>query len=159
MNVESAEFFLKNGGASIIHQHFNEVDHTISAFDGMDLDPDFDAYLSLYASNNLRVYTHRAPNNELLAYLVFFVTPNTKYKTRLTAYQDLFFVRPDHRGIGHKLLRFAEEDLKEMGVSLVFQNTKVKAELYFGTSLKKSGYDLHEEVWVKRIDLTHGDST
>lgn len=158
MNKESLEHFLENGASQLLVQHFAEADGSYDEYQGLSPDPDLAAYYDMEKEGRLRIYTHRTNKGQLVGYLVVYLVSSMKYKA-MTAYQDLFFVRPDYRGIGHKLLRFAEMDLKGAGVSLFFQNTKVRSELYFGSSLKKNGYSLHEELWVKRLDLTHGDST
>jgi GNAT superfamily N-acetyltransferase len=157
MKTETLSHFLDNGGTTLLARHFAEVDGSYDEYQGLAPNPDLQAYYAMEAEGTLHIYTHRTTAGELVAYMVVYVIENPKYRSRM-AYQDLFFVRPDYRGIGHKLLAFAESELKAKGVIMLFQNTKVKSELYFGHSLKKNGYALHEEVYVKRLDLTHGDS-
>jgi hypothetical protein len=107
---------------AIIGHHYEEVE-TLKSF-GLDID--YDTYESLYNSKKL-VFITAKEGNDLVGYIVFFVTPHLHYKNCLTAHEDLYYLKPEYRkGFnGIKMFRFAQDYLKDIGVDLVLYATKV----------------------------------
>jgi hypothetical protein len=105
------------------------VDHydEIEVLKEFPLDLDFDTYESIYRSGKL-VFVTAKDGDELIGYIVFFVTPHIHSKNCLTAHEDIYFLKPEYRK-GHngiKLFKFAQEHLKSIGVDLILYCTKVE---------------------------------
>jgi GNAT superfamily N-acetyltransferase len=90
------------------------------------LDPDLDAYKALAAAKMLRTITCRA-DGELIGYIVFTINRHMHYRTCVTAFEDLYFVRKDYRKgrVGIRLFQYAEKVLKQFGVNRIVLHTKV----------------------------------
>ena len=118
--------------------------------DKIKLNPDWEAYQSLYMSGNLKIYTAR-DDGELVGYFIVGVSPNIHYKDHLFATCDIIYVKPDKRAgmTGFKLSKFAEARLKELGVSVININTKVHAP--FDSLMERMSYNLIERLYSKYI--------
>ena len=88
--------------------------------------PDYDAYKRLADAGMLRCITVRA-DEELIGYIIFIVQPHLHYMTCKTAFEDIYYVRPDFRKgrVGIRLFKYAEEVLKAIGVNRVIMHTKI----------------------------------
>ncbi len=88
--------------------------------------PDYDAYKRLANAGMLRCITVRA-DEELVGYIIFIVQPHLHYMTCKTAFEDIYYVRPDFRKgrVGIRLFKYAEEVLKAIGVNRVIMHTKI----------------------------------
>jgi GNAT superfamily N-acetyltransferase len=91
-----------------------------------ELEPDYDAYKRLAEAKMLRCITCRN-DAELIGYMIFTITPHLHYKSCITAYEDLYFVKKEYRKgrIGIRLFQYAEKVLKERGVKRIVLHTKV----------------------------------
>lgn len=131
----------------LLEQHYEEIcTHT----DVIELDPDWDAYYTLEEAGMLRIYTAREEEtNELVGYFVVIQSPAIHYKQDIFCSNDLIYVDKKLRKtkIGYNLIKFAEDDLRELGVALFVIN--MKAHQPFDTLLEKMGYDLSELVYAK----------
>ena len=114
------------------------------------LNPDWDAYSALYESGKLGIYTARK-NNKLIGYFVVIANSNPHYKDHLFAVNDIIYLVPEHRKgfVGIKLIKYAEKDLKNFGVSVFTINTKVHKP--FDSVLERLGFNLIERVYSKYI--------
>lgn len=113
-------------------------------------EPDWDLY-KLFASNNmLRVITVRA-DSELIGYMVFNVRPHLHYKSCLTAFEDLYYLRPDMRQgrIGIRMFKYAEEVLARIGVQKIIVHTKVHMDN--SRLLEYLGYSLTDKIFAKTV--------
>jgi GNAT superfamily N-acetyltransferase len=90
------------------------------------LDPDLEAYKALATAKMLRTITCRA-DGELIGYIVFTINRHMHYRTCITAFEDLYFVRKDYRKgrVGIRLFQYAEKVLKQFGVNRIVLHTKV----------------------------------
>ena len=90
----------------------------------------------------------------LLGYLIMFVGPSMHYTGTIIASQDVLFLAPEHRkgGLGVRLLRDSERDLRAAGVHCIAQRSKMQPGLDIGRLFKATGYRPVDEVWLKRID-------
>jgi GNAT superfamily N-acetyltransferase len=88
--------------------------------------PDYDAYKRLADAGMLRCITVRA-DEELIGYIIFIVQPHLHYMTCKTAFEDIYYVRPDFRKgrVGIRLFKYAEEVLRSIGVNRVIMHTKI----------------------------------
>nr|BAR35097.1 N-acetyltransferase GCN5 [uncultured Mediterranean phage uvMED] len=114
------------------------------------LNPDWDEYQRLYFAGNLKIFTAR-DNEELVGYFITVVARNLHYKDHLFAQNDVLYVKPDKRAgmTGFKLIKYAEIELKKMGVSVIHINTKVHAP--FDSLMERMGYSLIERLYSKYI--------
>lgn len=90
------------------------------------LAPDYDAYKRLANAGMLRCITVRA-DEEVIGYAIFIVQPHLHYMTCKTAFEDIYYIRPDFRKgrVGIRLFKYAEEVLKGIGVNRIIMHTKV----------------------------------
>ena len=90
------------------------------------LDPDYDAYRKIADSGNL-VCVVCMDDNEVVGYIVFIVQPHLHYKSCLTAFEDIYYVKPEYRKgrIGIRLFQYAEKVLKSAGVNRIIMHTKI----------------------------------
>lgn len=90
------------------------------------LAPDYDAYKRLADCGMLRCVTVRA-DEELVGYIIFIIQPHLHYMTCKTAFEDIYYIRPDFRKgrVGIRLFKYAEEVLKGIGVNRVIMHTKI----------------------------------
>lgn len=108
----------------IIPDHYDELCVTKD----FPLAPDYEAYGRLYMAGLLKCITAR--NNDdggLIGYAIFIVQPHLHYKTCKTAFEDIYFLRKEHRlgRIGIRLFQFAEEALRADGVNRIIMHTKI----------------------------------
>src|SRR5574343_157966 len=106
----------------IIPAHYDELCVTKD----FPLAPDYEAYGRLYVADMLRCVTAR--NDEgLIGYAIFIVHPHLHYKTCRTAFEDMYFLKKEHRlgRTGIRLFQFAEEVLRADGVNRIIMHTKI----------------------------------
>lgn len=98
--------------------------------DKIRLDPDLDAYHTLNANGQLHVVTVRE-NGALIGYHIAFVRPHIHYRTSLSAYSDVYYVKPEHRKgmVGVKLFIETEKFLKQRGVERLYTGTKMSKDM------------------------------
>jgi GNAT superfamily N-acetyltransferase len=106
----------------IIPLHYDEL----CVIKEYDLEPDYEAYTKLAEAKMLRCITCRN-DKELIGYVLFTITPHLHYKSCMTAYEDIYFVKKEYRKgrIGIRLFQYAEKVLKERGVKRIVFHTKV----------------------------------
>lgn len=114
------------------------------------LDPDWDEYDAMAARGELHLLTARN-DGELVGYYVGIVKPHLHYKSSLTAYNDIIYIKPQYRQgmTGVRLFKEVERTLKERGVQRMYMNTK--EHLNFGVILERLGYKKAETIYTKRI--------
>jgi GNAT superfamily N-acetyltransferase len=88
--------------------------------------PDYEAYGRLYVAGFLRCVTARDESG-LVGYAIFIVQPHLHYKSCKTAFEDIYFLRKEHRlgRTGIRLFQFAEEALRADGVNRIIMHTKI----------------------------------
>ena len=106
----------------ILPLHYEELSVTKE----YELEPDYDAYKRLANNGVLRTITCRA-DDELIGYIIFTVHPHFHYKSCMTAFEDIYFVKKEYRKgrVGIRLFQYAEQVLKERGVNRIILSTKV----------------------------------
>lgn len=118
--------------------------------DTIELDPDWDSYYSLEKEGYVRIYTAReVGENTLVGYFVVIQSPSLHYKNDIFCVNDIIYVSKEVRGerVGANLIKFAEDDLKSFGVSVLTINTKTHAP--FDGLLEKLGYTHIENIFSK----------
>ena len=112
------------------------------------LNPDYEEYARLDAAGVLKCFTARK-DGALVGYFILMVSKSIHYSDHLFAVNDVIFVKPDSRAgaTGYKLIKYAEEYCKEIGVSVLTLNTKVH--IPFDKLMVHMGFDLIERVYSK----------
>ena len=90
-------------------------------------------------------------DGELIGYAVMIVQGHLHYKSTLHAFEDLYFVKKEHRKgrIGIKLFSELERHLKEKGVKKIIMGTKVYSDN--SKLLEHFDYKCTEKVYTKLI--------
>lgn len=106
----------------IIPAHYDELCVTKD----FPLMPDYEAYGRLYMAGMLKCITARSEEG-LVGYVIFLVQPHLHYMTCKTAFEDIYFLKKEHRlgRTGIRLFQFAEEALRADGVNRIIFHTKV----------------------------------
>lgn len=122
----------------------------ICLYEDFVFNPDWETYKRMEELDALRVYTARN-EGELVGYAGYTVSHNMHYKDSKHAVQDVLYLKPDRRGVmtGVSLIKFADQQLAEMGVVLVSHHVKVKND--FSPILERMGYEQAEKIYEKRI--------
>lgn len=140
----------------LLIEHWKEIAH----YKDITLDPDIEAYNAMEESGVLRMYTARRQSidllkGELIGYTAFFVRNNAHYRQSKQAVQDVLFLRDrDRLGFtGIKLIKFAEESLRDEGVQVIYHHVKIRHDV-LGRLLERFGYEPVDVIYTKRLD--HG---
>ena len=91
-----------------------------------ELEPDYSAYDNLHKAGCLRAVTCRS-DGALVGYIIFIVQPHLHYRSCITAFEDLYYVKKEYRK-GRtviKLFQYAEQVLKAGGVNRIIMHTKI----------------------------------
>ena len=130
----------------IIKDHYEELSVTKT----FSLDPDWEAYKQILDVGRLKFVTCKE-DGVLIGYIIFFVMPHLHYKTCLTAFEDIYFLKKEYRKgrVGLKMFQFAEKLLKEQGINRIIYNTKVHSD---NSSLfEYLGYSFMDKVFTKLL--------
>lgn len=132
---------------SLIEMHWEDI---ALNKDRIKLNPDWERYHALEEAGAFKIFTARS-DDKLVGYFAVLVDYNPHYKDHLFAVNDVIYLHPDYRKglVGLKLIKFAEECLKEDGVSVLTINTKVHKP--FDKLLSRLGFGLAERVYSKFI--------
>lgn len=133
----------------LLEKHWREIARYLD----IPLKPDVGLYEASEEMGGLYIYTVRGTDRQLYGYAVFFVRLNGHYSTSLQAVQDIVFIDPQFRqgALGIKLLRYAENDLRQNGVQVVYHHVKL-AHPALGRILERQGYEPVETIYSKRLD-------
>ena len=131
----------------LIRAHWEEV---ALNQDKIPLDPDWSFYEALWNAGLLGIYTVRL-EGKLVGYFVVVAKPHPHYKQNVFASNDIIYLSPEYRksSVGAGLISFAENDLKERGVSVLVVNTKVHRP--FDPLLERLGFNKIEHTYSKYI--------
>jgi hypothetical protein len=119
--VEDPAAFIEELKA-IIPVHYDELCVTKD----FPLAPDYEAYGRMHMADMLKCITARNEDG-LIGYAIFIVQPHLHYKTCKTAFEDIYFLKKEHRlgRTGIRLFQFAEEALHADGVARIIMHTKI----------------------------------
>lgn len=133
----------------ILKAHYEEV---AMYQDKVPLAPDYDKYYALEEMGVFHIVTVR-DSGTLIGYFLSIVTPNLHYSENLYAVNDILYLHKDYRslGVGQKMFAFAEDRLKELGVSVIAIH--MKTALPFDPLCKGMGYDYAERNYTKYIGV------
>lgn len=143
---EESYALIKNDARVLFQKHYDEVvkhkDIPLQVHD--------EAYLALDKYDTFKVYTARK-NGILVGYNTYFISDNLHYKNCKQAVQDAIYIDKDHRGFGREFLKYSEDQLKKLGVIIVYgflKHESPSSSLYYDLN-----YELSELVFTKRLDL------
>lgn len=135
-------------GMPLFVRHFAEVSH----YQDIPLSINWDKYYLFEENGFLRVYTARSDEGALIGYMLCIVQTNIRYSSSLQAVQDILFILPERRGFGMKFIKWCEDRLREDGVQVLYQHTKLDPKLDFSPILKRLKYEEVDRLWAKRLD-------
>jgi GNAT superfamily N-acetyltransferase len=132
----------------LIEQHWREVAYYP---DLMRPDIDTALYEALEEKGALYVLGAR-DGGEPVGYFVAFIARHPHHRRLKHAVDDVYFLRPSHRDPinGVRLLKRAEEDLREQGCQLMALRSSHRRDL--GPLLRRLGYAPFETAYIKRLD-------
>lgn len=115
--------------------------------DKVPFSPNYFMYKDLEEKDILDIFTARTDENVLVGYCITFTMPHIHYSTTITSTVDILYIDPLYRGkmAGLRLIKFAENQLKEKGVKILFQH--IKPEHDFSPLLKRIGYGKFEDIY------------
>jgi len=131
----------------VLPEHYDELCVTKD----FPLMPDYEAYGRLHVAGMLRCITVR-DDNELIGYALFIVHPHLHYKSCITAFEDIYFLKKEHRKgrVGIRLFQFVEDVLKKEGVHRIIMHTKIHMD---NTHLfEYLGYKLTDKLFTKILE-------
>ena len=121
------EDYLENlpGINRLIEEHYDELCVTKD----FPLEPNYEAYERTYNSDLIRFISCK-DDGVMVGYILFIISPHLHYKSCLTAFEDLYFLRKEYRQgrTGIRLFQFAEKVLKEQGINRIIYHTKVHSD-------------------------------
>ena len=150
MNLKYQQEFIsqvKSECQSLIELHWEEI---ALYKDKIKLNPDWESYHTYEENNLLRIFTARN-EDVLVGYFVAVLQKNMHYKDHIFACNDILYLHEDYRKgfAGIHLLKFAEEMLKEDGVSVMLINTKIHKPL--DKILERLKFNPIERVYSKYL--------
>jgi GNAT superfamily N-acetyltransferase len=88
--------------------------------------PDYDAYERIAKTGNITCIVC-VDKDEVVGYAIFLIQPHLHYKTCLTAFEDIYYLKPEYRKgrTGIKMFKFAEDVLRSAGVNRIIFHTKI----------------------------------
>lgn len=112
--------------------------------------PDYTVYGRLATVDGLHIVTVR-DDGKLIGYYISFLYYHPHYKHDKFAINDIMFIDKEHRGgtAGYRLLKFAESELKSIGVSVMMLH--MKTEFPFEGLCQAIGMDRQEIVYSKYL--------
>jgi GNAT superfamily N-acetyltransferase len=114
--------------------------------------PDYEAYGRLHMAGLLKCITARGKSG-LIGYAIFIVQPHLHYMSCKTAFEDIYFLRKEHRlgRTGIRLFQFAEEALRTDGVNRIIMHTKVH--LDNSKLFEYLGYKHTDKLYTKILSM------
>ena len=133
---------IKNEIRPLLREHWDEI---ALNKEHIKLNPDWKEDGRLDAVGALRCFTARKDGG-LIGYFVVIVSKSLHYQDHLFAHNDVIFLTKQGRKgtTGYKLLKYATEQMKLEGVSLLMVNTKTHQP--FDALLERLGYNHSENL-------------
>lgn len=133
---------------NLLTDHMNEVNYIVA--NGGKFEPDYEQYIKGQKVGFFELIT-ATDDDVLVGYIVFMVCPHIRFKSTITASEDLYYVKPEYRrqGIATQLFAKMEETLKKRNVEYIFATAKSYEDR--SGLLKQSGYVQRENQFVKKI--------
>jgi GNAT superfamily N-acetyltransferase len=118
--------------------------------DKIKLDPHVAEYERLDETGQLHIVSMR-DDGWLVGYSMFIVRPHLHYVQSLSAFNDVYYVKPEYRGklATFRFFQYQEATLKERGVERMFTGTKMH--LDNGRFFERLGWTETERLYTKYI--------
>ena len=131
----------------LLEKHWEEI---ALHKDKIKLDPDYDKYQEMEDAGTLQIVTARV-GGQLVGYFISFVLMHPHYKEHSFAVNDILFVDMSYRRtlVGVGMFKYAEDKLKELGVSVIMVSMKTHAP--FDHLCESLGYTNVERTYSKYI--------
>lgn len=132
----------------LFYKHYKEV---YNYCDDIELSVDVAAYAQAEKEGKYFFFGVTL-DDEIIGYCGFFVTYNIHYDKSLQARQDVVYLKEEFRkkGAGKAFIKYCDEQLKKLGVQVVYHHSKVYADI--GHALLPLGYEEIEKLYCKRLD-------
>jgi L-amino acid N-acyltransferase YncA len=121
--------------------------HVECRVDSEPFELDEQTYDALEELGKLNVFTAR-DEGELVGYLVNIVTRHMHFN-KLVSQHSGWFVRPDKRGIGYKLLKLSEDGLRAMGVQKMYGSHMTHKDA--SAAFNRLGWEAKEIHYTKEL--------
>ncbi len=133
---------------ALLRLHYDEIAPYRDLFK---LNPDVDTYLKLEAAGVLHIITARN-DAKLIGYVSMIVKEHIHYRDVLMATDDIHFLHKDYRHgfAGIRMLRFAEQEMRKLGVKVMALRAKVASN--HGLLFQRLGFEPMDVVYLKRLD-------
>ena len=114
------------------------------------LDPWLDEYSRLQAGGQLHIVSMRN-DGWLVGYHISIVRPHLHYMQSLSAFTDVYYVKPEYRPklSTYRFFQYVEATLKERGVERMFTGTKLHLDK--GKLFERLGWTETERLYTKYI--------
>lgn len=118
--------------------------------DRVPFNPDYERYLDLEESGELHTVVARE-DGKVVGYYMSFLVPHIHYKDTLYAINDVVYLEPRvrHSSIAQHMIEYVEENLKELGVSVI--TLHMKTYLPFEGLARKLGFEKVEYIYSKYV--------
>lgn len=118
--------------------------------DKIPLDVDYDRYEMADATGELFIAVGREAG-KVAAYWIGFIKGHLHYNGTLHAFNDIYYVAPEHRksGVGTELFVYVERELKRRGVKKIINATKISHD--HSALFESQGFHATERVFTKYI--------
>jgi hypothetical protein len=132
----------------LLEKHWHEIalDHS-----RVPLDVDWDRYMALDEKESLSVVTARE-DGVLVGYHVAIISGHLHYKSTLHGVTDVYWIDPSYRqrpGVGLRLFKAVNEEMKRLGVVKLITGTKVHLDM--GRLFQHLGYRETERTFTKIV--------
>lgn len=133
----------------LLQAHWEEVE---IYQDKIKLNPDYNKYQIMSDQDMLHMVTARL-DGRIVGYYISFIMPHMHYQNHKFAFNDILYLDPTMRKgfTALKLFKYAENSLKEIGVSVITIHTKV--DIPFDTLCEYLNYDYAERIYTKYIGV------
>jgi GNAT superfamily N-acetyltransferase len=129
----------------LMHMAWWEVDHRKDSYKP---EANFAAYSQLSQLDMYQLHTAR-DDGKMVGFIGMFVMDCLHMIGCKQATTDVMYVTEEHRGIGHKLIKMAEDNAIASGATRIGFTTK--AALDTGALAEKLGYVLEEQTYYKDV--------
>jgi hypothetical protein len=118
---------------------------------GLELNPDYPAFLARERAGSLIQFTVRSPSGELVGNLRMFLATSLHTQTRYAS-EDTVYIKPEHRGgfTVMALLRFAEGCIRAVGITEIRFSTKHTNNV--DALMRRAGYEPVATEFVKFLE-------
>ena len=145
-NLEPAEEVWKEG-MPLVEAHCLEIGQKFPVLSK--------SFIDLDKMGKLRIFTAR-DDCKLVGYAIYIVDTNMMQSGEFVARDVGLYLIPEYRKSGNaaSLMGYAEQSLKEYGITEIFQHIPAKS-TRIGTMLERTGYVPIEVVYRKELTCLH----